>query len=201
MIHIDKLAARSHHRHSRPPSNFQLRISKRCQRRDHRRTYLFARAQNSLAHFDFASLFDNRSAPLDRFKNFNEARAINFARQFNLLHRIGPGRHGRAGHNAHRFARFHLLVPPTTRRRFTNNPQTHRRVGNVRGPNRVPIHLRAIEWRQISVSNDIFGENSPKCIDECDRFGRQTGCLIEDNLKRFGNRNHCPAILGLEIGK
>ena len=160
MTNIDKLAARSHHRHARASANFHPRISKRGQRRDHRRVYLFARAQNSLAYFDLVGSSDNRSARLDRLKNLNDAEVIDFARQFNLLHRIGPGWHRSAGHNAHNFARFHLVVPTSARRRLANNAQTRRRARNVRGPKCIPIHLRAIKWRQISVSDDVFGENS-----------------------------------------
>ena len=81
-------------------------------------------------------------------------------------------------------------MPTSSGRRLTDDSQTRRSVSHILRAHRITIHLRAIERRQIRISNDVLGQHPTQCVLQLNLLGRQRLRLLPDDLNSFRNRNH-----------
>lgn len=71
-------------------------------------------------------------------------------------------------------------MPAATCRRFTNDAQPGRGVGDIGGAQCVAIHLRTIERRQIAISDDVFGEKAAERVEQSNSFERECRGVFSD---------------------
>ena len=175
-------------------ADLDLRVTERREHRHRRRALIRSPAlQHSFTCFDFAAARDDRSPWRDRLLKSQLPLRHSSSRVSSTCCTLSAP----AGTGAPVMI-LHCLARASSRDASRGRPLTHRRFSNapvtlldVAGANRVTIHLRAIEGRQIGISNDILGENIGRAPrPESTLSVGEWASLRLNNLDGFSDRDH-----------
>jgi hypothetical protein len=73
-------------------------------------------------------------------------------------------------------------MPTTSGCRFSNDLQNDRSTHCIGGNNRVTVHLRTVEWRQVGVGYDIFGKYAAYRVGQINSFGTESAGFASNYL-------------------
>ncbi len=79
-------------------------------------------------------------------------------------HGVGPGRHGRAGHDAHGVAGPDGAQLDRAGRHVVDHRQRNGDLRQILGPDRVPVHGRVVERRQRHRRGDVLGQRRAESL-------------------------------------
>ena len=111
-------------------------------------------------------------------------------RLLDLLDGVGAGRNRRPGHDAYRLARADREFGPLPGPHLADDLEGHRSARHVRRPQRVAVHGRAVEERQVGIGSDVPGEHAGERGVERHLLERERGRLAQDDLERLLDGNH-----------
>ena len=114
---------------------------------------------------------------------------------------VGAGRQGGAGHDADRLAGADGAARGVARRPFRHHAEADRAVaggaGQVGGPDRVPVHGRVAERRDVGVGDDVLGEDHAERVEQRGVAGGQRRDAREHARQRLVNPQQLVVAVGL----
>ena len=174
-----------------------------------RRTQRRSRFQDSRPRLNVLPSRANVRPEFDRNANAYLLHALARFAAFRLVsllerhNRVRPFRNRRARHNPHSGSRRYRLAGQLPRRDVADHLEQRgsvlRRAGHIGGLDRVPVHSRIVQRRNISRRSRVLRENLPQRVQQRNRLRVQRLEVRQDAIQRLFHRQHRRQIVAMPM--
>ena len=118
-----------------------------------------------------------------------------------MRHSVGAVGNQSAGHDADRCAWLDAFGCHLAGGKILDDLQSHRRIGDVIGANRVTVHCRVVRLRHVGRGDDVLAQHAAERFRENDILAAEESDFGEDALLRFFDADHALAGAGCLEGR